>query len=108
MILGIVFWIVLAFIILVLVKGLQRPSRIANNGGNIPPVINDTDSNNPRRLNDTNILAAGRAEYFDLLEKHSADPLHVPPPIPPSKPHPYWGNEADVFGNESASGEEVD
>jgi hypothetical protein len=96
----------LVFIIVVLVKGLSRPSRVANRGGNIPPVINDAD--NSRRLDDTNILAADRAEYFDLLEKHSADPLHIPPPIPPSKPHPYWGNEASVFGSGSASGEEVD
>ncbi|MGH7942615.1 MAG: hypothetical protein ACREDS_15560 [Limisphaerales bacterium] len=108
MILGIVFWIGLAFIIVVLVKGLQRPNRTANDGGNIPPVINDADSNNRRWLNDTNILAADRAEYFNLLEKHSADPLHIPAPIPPSKPHPYWGNEADTFGNGTPSGEEVD
>lgn len=95
----------LVFIIVVLVKGLQRPNRIANNGG-IPPVINNDDFCRPPK--NVDVLATDNAEYYNLLEKHSADPLHVPPPIPPSKPHPYWGNEADVFGNKSASGEEID
>ncbi|MGH7990171.1 MAG: hypothetical protein ACREDS_08305 [Limisphaerales bacterium] len=105
MIFGIVFSVVLVLIIVVLVKGLQRPSRVAHNSGGIPA---DAVSNDPPRFNETNLLAADRAEYFDLLERHSADPLHVPPPIPPSKPHPYWGNEANVFGNGAVSGEDVD
>jgi hypothetical protein len=95
----------LVFIIVVLVKGLQRPNRVANRGG-VPPIINDDDF--CRRSKNADVLATDNAEYYNLLEKHSADPLHVPPPIPPSKPHPYWGNEADVFGNKSASGEEID
>ena len=96
----------LVFIIVTLVKGLQRPSRVANNGRNIPPVINDSDFCPPSK--NVDVLATDNAEYYNLLEKHTADPLHVPPPIPPSKPHSYWGNGADVFGNNTASGKEVD
>ncbi len=93
MIFEIICWAGLIFVALTLPGALRRRGNGANR---VPRVISDVEPNPPRQ--NTNVLAADRAEYYDLLEQHIADPLNVPPPILPSKPHSYWGNEADVFG----------
>lgn len=95
MILAIVFWAGLVFIVVVLVKGLQRPNRV----GNIPPVIYDV---KPNRSCDCSPLARDRQEVLEIWEKCANDP-NCPPPIPPVKPTVYFGNETIVggFGVES-------
>jgi hypothetical protein len=100
----------LVFVVLTLPKALRRSGGVggnANANNHVPPVINDVEPNLSFRQN-TDVLAVDRVEYFELLEQHYADPLNIPPPIPPSKPHSYWGNEADVFGNNASSNEEFD
>jgi hypothetical protein len=98
----------LMFVVLALSGAARRRDSGTNDSVNdIPPVINEVEPSLPDWQKDTNVLAADRAEYFELLEKHSADPLNLPPPIPPSKPHPYWGNEDDVFGYKADADEEA-
>jgi hypothetical protein len=91
----------LVFIIVALVKGLQRPSRVANNGGNIPPVINDVEPSRScwEKEPDFSPLARDRQEVLEIWEKCSNDPSFLPP-IPPVKPTIYFGNEtvSDVGG----------
>ncbi len=100
MVFEIICFVGLVFVVLTLPGALRRRDGVANR---VPPLNNDVEPNLSFRQKDTNVLAADRAEYFELLEKHSADPLNIPPPILPSKPHPYWGNEADIFGNKADS-----
>ena len=57
----------LVFVVLTLPGALRRRGGVAHR---ISPMINDASPN----LTDTNVLAADRAEYYELLEKHSADP----------------------------------
>jgi hypothetical protein len=81
---------VFAFIIFVLVKGLQRPSRVRN----IPPVINDV---KPRQSCNVSPLARDRQEVLEIWEKCASD-SSCPPPIPPVKPTVYFGNETVAGG----------
>jgi hypothetical protein len=99
MILGIVFWIVLVFVIVVLVKGLQRPSRVAKGRRNIPPVINDVTSNQSiwEKDPDFSPLARDRQEVLEIWEKCASD-SSCPLPIPPVKPTIYFGNETIAGG----------
>jgi hypothetical protein len=65
-----------------------------------------TDAVNPVPLNgedeskrpawQRNPLARDRLECLEMWAEHDADPLNVPPPIPPSHPTKYFGS-----GNES-------
>ena len=85
----------LIFVALTLPGALRKRNGRSNC---VPPVINDGEKNVSRGSKDVTILAADRAEYFDLWGENIADPLHFPPPVPPSKPHSYFGNGADYFG----------
>jgi hypothetical protein len=86
----------LIFVAVTLPSALRRRGGVANNDNistdnDVEPKI----SHKPKNTT-TTVLAADRMEYFELWDKHNADPLHVPPPIPPTKPHPYFGNEANA------------
>lgn len=87
--------ICLAGLIFVIVK-LPGVLRRRGNGTNrVPPVINDVVPNRPYWQKDPDFspLARDRQEVLELWEKSSNDPS-FPPPIPPTKPHPYFGDEA--------------
>jgi hypothetical protein len=94
MIAGIIFWIVLVFGIVALVKGLQQSGRVVKNTDDAPPFIIDV---KPRRSCDISPLARDRQEVLEIWEKCADDPS-CPPPIPPVKPTVYFGNETVAGG----------
>jgi hypothetical protein len=96
---GIIFWIVFVFIIVVLVKGLQRPSRVVKNTDDAPPFIVDVEPSRSIWEKDADFspLARDRQEVLEIWEKCTNDPS-CPPPIPPVKPTVYFGNETIAGG----------
>lgn len=93
MIAGIIFWIVLTFIIVVLVKGLNRPAHAANDD-DAPPFIIDVEPSRSiwEKDPDFSPLARDRQEVLEIWEKCADDPS-CPPPIPPVKPTAYFGDD---------------
>lgn len=76
---------------------LALPGALRRRGGSNcnPHVSNDKETNIPYWQKNNSHLTADRLEYHELWEKHNDDPMNFPPPIPPTKPHPYFGNEAE-------------
>ena len=78
---------------LTLPGALRRREGVANR---VLPVINDV---NPKptfwqKDPDFSPLARDRLETLEVWEKCNND-SDFPPPIPPTKPHPYFGGEAN-------------
>jgi hypothetical protein len=80
----------LIFVVLTLPGALRR----GGGAGRIPPVINDV---KPSRSwqNSNPALARDRLEVLEMWEKNTADPMNFPAPIPPTKPHSYFGGDSD-------------
>jgi hypothetical protein len=88
----------LIFVALTLPGALRRRRGAANV---VPPVINDVTAKPTfwQKDPDFSALARDRLETLELWEKCNNDP-DFPPPIPPAKPHPYFGGEAKSAGAE--------
>lgn len=91
MIFMLIVWAGLIFVALTLPSALRRRGGVANR---IRPIINDVVPNRPYWQKDPDFspLARDRLEVLELWEKCSNDPS-FPPPIPPTKPHHYFGDE---------------
>lgn len=83
----------LIFVALTLPGALRRRRGVANF---IPPVVNDVTLKPTFWQKDSGFsaLARDRLETLELWEKCNSDP-DFPPPIPPTKPHPYFGDETN-------------
>jgi hypothetical protein len=81
----------LVFVVLTLPGALRRRNGVSNP---IPPVVNNV---KPSRswMNPTSALARDRLEVLEMWEKNAADPTNFPAPIPPTKPHSYFGGESN-------------
>jgi hypothetical protein len=82
----------LVFVALTLPGALRRRSGKTNR---IPPVINNVTTTSPFWRKDPcfSPLARDRLEVLEIWEKCTSDP-NFPGPIPPTKPHPYFGDES--------------
>jgi hypothetical protein len=82
----------LIFVVVTLPGALRRRGGKANH---VPPVINDVVSDRTHWQKDPAFspLARDRQEVLELWEKCGND-SSFPPPIPPAKPHSYFGSEA--------------
>jgi hypothetical protein len=81
----------LIFVVLTLPGALRRRGDVVNS---IPPVVNDV---KPSRSwqNSNPALARDRLEVLEMWEKNTTDPMNFPAPIPPTKPHSYFGSESN-------------
>ena len=84
----------LIFVALTLPGALRRRGGVANR---IPPVVNDVVPKRAywRKNPATTALARDRLEVLEMWSKNNADPMNYPAPIPPAKPHPYFGGETN-------------
>jgi len=89
MVFEIICWIGLIFVVLTLPGALRR----RGSANSIPPVINDVTTNHRQNNPDFSPLARDRLEVLELWEKCSND-SSLPAPIPPTKPHSYFGDES--------------
>lgn len=82
----------LIFVVVTLPGALRRRDHGAKR---ILPVINDTVSTESTHKNsDSSPLARDRQEVLELWERCSNE-TDLPAPIPPAKPHPYFGGEIE-------------
>lgn len=87
----------LLFVALTLPKALRKENRQNNEfeGDDIFPITNDVKSRRSCWEKDPyySPLARDRLEVLESWEKCNNDP-RLPAPIPPTKPHPYFGDES--------------
>jgi hypothetical protein len=85
----------LIFVVVTLPGALRRRGGGASH---VPPVINDVVPSQPywQKKPTATALARDRQEVLEMWAKNNADPNNFPAPIPPTKPHPYFGNEANA------------
>ncbi|MGH7988676.1 MAG: hypothetical protein ACREDS_00570 [Limisphaerales bacterium] len=71
------------------------PDDDVESGDETPSLINEVEDGRSYWEKDPNYspLARDRLEVLELWEKCSNDP-RLPAPIPPTKPHPYFGVES--------------
>lgn len=82
--------------------GLTLPGALRRRGGVVIDVdgqteVNDMEPNRPywQKNPSTTALARDRLEVLEMWSKNNADPMNSPAPIAPTKPHPYFGGEAN-------------
>jgi hypothetical protein len=73
------------------------PGALRRRGGAVNCIPRDVTDVKPSRSwqNSNSALARDRLEVLEMWEKNNADPMNFPAPIPPSKPHPYFGGESN-------------
>lgn len=82
----------LIFLLVTLPGALRKRHGSANR---VPPVINNISPTRPYWQNSKTALARDRQEVLEMWAKNNADPKNFPAPIPPTKPHPYFGGEIE-------------
>jgi hypothetical protein len=87
----IICWVGLIFVAVTLPGALRRRKGVPNQ---VTPVVNDVqiDSGSRQSAKDYSPLARDRLEVLESWEKCHED-TNLPAPIPPTKPHPYFGDE---------------
>ena len=92
-------WAALIFLVLTLPGALRRRHRVVN-PPNSPEGVEasptEKEDNRPywQKNPSASVLARDRLEVLEMWGRNHDDPMNSPAPIPPAKPHPYFGDES--------------